>query len=338
LRRHRGILAVLTLLALAAASAGSGWYYFLYQLPHPRDANKSQLFRWLVQREIADEPYEIQVALIDRLEAELPEAAELDDATSELDGHQREQLSRNFRQLKRVWFTTRAARFAACPENQRANFLARQLRTIHSVSAIMAQDGASSPSLISRFFDDIQGWMEEAGADQRQGMVEVVEAAVIHWLATGDLETQPFETRRELANRIAHALDKRSRAFTPNGIVDSDERQSVLRSNSLLLFEAWFLDRAAEYESLSADNRDQFVAEQIKRVYRWGVLDFLMQTNGESSPDPPSGLLGIMRLAKLVNTWIERAEEPDRTRMRNLFTHVQRQLISGAVELPPPAH
>lgn len=337
MRRHRGILAVLTLLALAAASAGAGWYYFLYQLPHPRDADKSQLFRWLVQREIVDEPYEIQVALIDRLEAELPDVSELDDATSQLDGHQREQLSRNFRQLKRVWFTTRADRFAACPENERANFLARQLRTIHSVSAILAQEGASSPNLMSGFFDDIQRWMEEAGADQRQRMAEVVEAAVVYWLATGDLKTQPFETRREVANRIAHALDRRSRAFAPSSIVDSDERQSVLRSNSLLLFEAWFLDRAAEYESLSSDNRDQFVAEQIKRVYGWGVLDFLMQSNADPSPDPPSGLLRMMRLAKLVNTWIERAEEPDRTRMGNLFTHVQRQLISGAVKLPPPA-
>lgn len=336
LRQHRGILAVLTLLALAGASVGAGWYYFFHQLPHPRDATRHQLFRWVVQRDVASEPYEIQVALVDRLEAELPKAMELNKAASRLAPHHREQLHRNLQQLKKVWFTIGADRFAECPADQRVNFLERRLQTIHQVSSILAREGGSSSDWMEGFLDDIEHWMTQADAERRQRMVDVVEAALLCWLATDNLETKSFDMRRKLASRIAKALDRRLTAEIQISIVDSVERRNKLRSNSLLLFEAWFRDRAVVYESMPTGARDDYVAEQIKRVYRWHVLDFLMQSDSASSQHPPSDMVRMMRLAKQVETWIERADEPDRRRIRDLFTHVQRLLISGAVKLPSP--
>jgi hypothetical protein len=477
-RRQRGILAVFTLFALATAFASAGWYFFFHQLPHPQDATRNQLFRWLVQRELAGEPFEVQVALVDRLERELHEGLSVADAAEELSQRQREQLRWNFQQLKKVWFGSRANRFATCTAAERSEFLKRQLTTIHLLSEIQSRDfragdrAASSHNLMSEFLDDIERWLSDAQDGQRQRMVELVKAGVVHWLATynlteqprdvqlavvnriqrslgegasfdsnssdldevqlrvlsqnvdlllgvwfkerakqyarceqperlpflreqlnvvdhwtsislptndindanhssahrffdqieiwiqeadvdlqremnrivrdgvvywlatGDIRKQSPETRSELARRIAFGLEQRSQIEAENDVKLSNEQRRVLRQNAILLFEAWFRDRAMEYESLPAMHRDQFVAEQTSRVLGWRILDFITQSDKDSTSSAPSSFAKLTRLTKLVEVWIERADDSDSERMRTLFMHVQRQLLLGNDRIP----
>ena len=92
LRRHRGIFATLALVSLVSGGAGSSWYFLTVHLPHPRDASPEQLLRWMVQRELRNESPDVQLALVDRLEAELTSRSKLDGVASQLSDGQRRQL------------------------------------------------------------------------------------------------------------------------------------------------------------------------------------------------------------------------------------------------------
>ena len=54
-RKHRGILAVLSVAALAITGLLVGWRLWASYLPDPRQADTQGLLRWLVLAELAEE-------------------------------------------------------------------------------------------------------------------------------------------------------------------------------------------------------------------------------------------------------------------------------------------
>lgn len=334
MRRHRGILAILALFSLVVGGAGGSWYFVFVHLPHPRQASPQQLLRWMVQRDLAAERYDVQLALVDQLEQELKNELRVDDVEARLNTEQQQQLRANFQQLKYVWFVSRTKRYFARPPEQRFSFLERQLDVINRLSKLQlaSRAEASRNEVKADFFDDIESWISAATGDQKERMIEVVRSGVVCWLATGDLRAQTIETRQELAARIAAALDGDPLANFGQGFSFSSEQRTTLRENAVTLFEAWFQVHAQQYATLPVADRDLFVTTQVQRVYRWGILDFLMQ------PDDTSRITNNfarwMGLSKLVDQWIERASDEDRSSLRDLFRHVQRLLLSGKIQLP----
>lgn len=336
MRRHRGILTTLALISLVTGGAGTGWYLTFVHLPHPRHASSRQLLRWMVQRDLRAEPHAVRLALADRLEQELRKDLRVRDQAARLSTAQRKQLRENFQQLKSVWFVSRSRQYVQQPSGQRFAFLQQQMQTIRLLAELHVGDetSESSEKRKTSFFDDVHSWSNQADEADHQCVQRAVHDGVVCWLATGDVHAQTGDTRRELADRIAAALDNGAQADVGYRFSLSQRQRATLRDNAVLLFEAWFQDQAEAYERAPAELRDAFVTRQIQRVNQWGILELLMQADGASQK--PGSLLKLIGLSKLANRWIERAGDEDGPRMRALFAHVQRQLLSGDARLATP--
>ena len=74
-----------------------------FSLPHPSDANRDQLFRWLVLRDIESQPKDLQMALVQRLEEELADGVP-EQSEGSLNFDQNARLATNIAVLQRLWF------------------------------------------------------------------------------------------------------------------------------------------------------------------------------------------------------------------------------------------
>ncbi len=124
-----GVLATASLVAVAA---------YIQRLPDPETADQRGLFRWLVECDLNDEPPDVQLTLMRRMEQELAAGIDFHDVMTMLDSEQRCRLIKNADQLARCWFQQAARAYFEMPESQRAGVLARQLDAVRRLG-IMEQ-------------------------------------------------------------------------------------------------------------------------------------------------------------------------------------------------------
>ncbi|MEE9603559.1 MAG: hypothetical protein V3V75_09655, partial [Thermoguttaceae bacterium] len=98
---RRSIPLILILVATAALTAG---FFYQPSLPHPRDADREQLVRWLVLRDLRGESGELRLALIQRLEQEFSAEVDWDSMSDRLTQSQQQRLRDNLVLLLRPWF------------------------------------------------------------------------------------------------------------------------------------------------------------------------------------------------------------------------------------------
>ncbi len=332
--RHRGIWLVSAVVVVAAIALVLALVYsYFIRLPHPSQANRQQLLRWLVERDLAQEPDDIQVALVDRLEEELAAGLEVSGQTGSLTADQRTRIQDNLRHLKRAWFRSRVERYQACQPTERMPFLEKQIAAVAQWAEIEASintDGSGQNNAsISAFFEDIDRWMEEEQGDRQQRMYSAVSDAVVAWLATRDLSEQSMETRRDLALRIAESLDYGRKADEVVGDL-SESQQAQLLSNGELLVEAWLLDRANHFAKLPAEDRKEFVSAQIENVVKWNILEFFAPSDGS----PASAMAGMGKFVLLTQTWVARAPDDMKPHLRELLASVMQAFLARSAKMP----
>ena len=136
MRRHRGILTIVALLALGALSLGVGMkVYWQDGLPDPEEADADGLMRWLATRELSEESPEIRQKLVRRLERFLDEQDpgepfELREVLDQLDEDQTERFWNNVYLLAELWFLERVERYDQLGEEDRKVFIAGTIDSV----------------------------------------------------------------------------------------------------------------------------------------------------------------------------------------------------------------
>ena len=333
--RHRGVFAIVSVVVLTLAVSLIGWRSWSIYLPDPTQAEGPALLRWLVLKELADQPRPRQVVVVDRLARELRQGVSSGDDVASLSDSQRERLLRNLQLSKRIWFETRVDRYASCPPAERWDFVHVQVETVlrwaeFSVSDLTTELPTHADSAELRhaatmqFFGELERWIAEAESDRAVSMRRAVQAGLTCWLATHDLAVEPPETRGELAHRIVAQLDAGLELSQVAGDLEGDRRE-MLEANGLLLLEAWLNEEAVKYASLPTDQRTAYVDARLDQVEQWGLMQFF------SDSDLPSGSgerqSGLVALMTQVNTWIARAEPDRQPQLRALMAHLQQRIL-----------
>jgi hypothetical protein len=133
LHRNRGLLAALLVLLLGGISVAAAMAVHYSQLPAPELADRRGIVRWLIETRLRDQPQDVQMRLLARVEQELLAGIDLRDAIVQLDPAHRELLAANVDWLANCWFHREAAAYFATPDAGRAAMLDRQLQRIRDL-------------------------------------------------------------------------------------------------------------------------------------------------------------------------------------------------------------
>ncbi len=88
-------MASLAFLMFVAAALGGAISIFNRNLPDPTKANREELLRWLISKDLSRETPATQLALAERLEAEFGAGVDWAAFQAKIDAPQRKQLCRN---------------------------------------------------------------------------------------------------------------------------------------------------------------------------------------------------------------------------------------------------
>jgi hypothetical protein len=179
-------LAVVVAAALLAAGVVAAVVVLRNRLPDPATADRDGLFRWLVTRDLSQEPLETQRALVRRLEEEFQGGLDCKSAAETLSEEQRTRLWTNVLVLLKPWFLDNVEQYSALAAAERQAYVDKFLESVTSWQDIEAfcppQEKASpasgaSDSLIGVLLRSVKQW-EEASAPPQKGQISEFLAAV----------------------------------------------------------------------------------------------------------------------------------------------------------------
>ncbi len=197
--RRRGVLRVLVALVVFAAAVGGSAALLWPRLPDPAVANREQLLRWLVTRDLGKESPETRAVLARRLEEEFGEGTDWRAAAAGLSDEQRQRAWENILLLLEPWFSEKVDGYYALGAGDRSAYLDRFLDTLTAWKGIEAlRPAASSPP---------------AGSANRGGLFSILMDRVAEWEAAAD------PPRREQIGQFLVALQVRGfwRGLTGRG-------------------------------------------------------------------------------------------------------------------------
>lgn len=129
-RRRFGIFIGLPMAVIGTASLAFAVAAYIQRLPDPETADRRGLFRWLVERDLREEPRDLQLAIMGRVEKELLAGVDFREVAAMLNDSQRKLLLENADLLARAWFAREADRYLAEQEPNRPLVLGRQIEQI----------------------------------------------------------------------------------------------------------------------------------------------------------------------------------------------------------------
>jgi hypothetical protein len=186
---RRRILWLLLPLALLGTGVGAAVPFFFPGLPDPAVANREQLFRWIITRDLAKESPETCLVLVQRLEEEFRTGVDWDSMDGHITDAQREQLWKNIPLLFRPWLCEKAKVYARLSAVERSKFMDAIFNTLSAwrgADKLQAKpsDNASAqrPNLLSVFFDQVDACKKEAEPDERDRITQFVGALQIRAL------------------------------------------------------------------------------------------------------------------------------------------------------------
>jgi hypothetical protein len=187
MQKHRGILQLATLLAgslLLTVIAFSAWLYSS-QLPDPEHANRRELIRWMVTRDLAKESVRTREALARRLDTEFVDV-DWDVLEDRVSAEHCRQLWANLPLLLKPWFMDKIETYYKYDESQREAY-------VDSIVDRMAQLGgmnrlrkkgtdAPLPKLKELLLANVTIWKKDASPEESQRIGEFFAAIQTRWL------------------------------------------------------------------------------------------------------------------------------------------------------------
>ena len=179
MKRHRGILTLVALVALGTLSLGVGLeLYRRDRLPDPEVADGDALMKWLATRELSEETPEIRQKLVRRLgrfldEQDPQQPFDLQEVLGQLDDDQTEQFWSNVYLLAELWFLERVETYHQLDEDDRQEFLSGTIDRVKTWGVLdwTATDtpaGAGFAAQAGLIGKQMQPWIDAREDDERK--------------------------------------------------------------------------------------------------------------------------------------------------------------------------
>jgi hypothetical protein len=174
--RRKLILWLLLPTALLATGIGAAVPFLVLGLPDPAVANREELLRWIVARDLTKESPETCLVLVRRLEEEFRDGVDWASLDGEVTDAQREQLWKNIPLLFGPWLNEKAAIYAQLSSAERPKFMDRIFKTLltwQGADRLQAKQSTDSPatpphSLLSVFSDQVEASKRNAEPSERE--------------------------------------------------------------------------------------------------------------------------------------------------------------------------
>jgi hypothetical protein len=181
-KRGRIVALWLALLLALLATGGVAAAFLFSGLPDPAVANRDQLLRWLVARDLAKESPETCRVLVRRLDEEFASGVDWESLSDQMSEGHRKQLWKNIPLLFRPWLSEKAAIYARLSQEQRSKFMDKVLKTLaawQGADRLQAkpsdQGSCDSPrSLLTVFLDQIEACKRNAEPSEREQITQFV--------------------------------------------------------------------------------------------------------------------------------------------------------------------
>jgi hypothetical protein len=188
-KNRRGILWLLLLVSLSAAGIGAV-LLLRPSLPDPAVADRDELLRWLVTRDLAKESPETRLTLVRRLEGEFRRGVDWEALKRKSTEAQRRRLWNNIPLLFGPWLTDKASIYSRLPSAQRPKFIDDVLDSLLAWRGVdrlqVRKDGNAAQGgmegLLSVFFAQVEECSRNAEPQQRDHIAQFVAAVQLRFL------------------------------------------------------------------------------------------------------------------------------------------------------------
>jgi hypothetical protein len=178
---------VLGAILIVSASGVAAALYVQQRLPEPDACNREQLIRWLVLRDLADEPVELRHSLAVCLEREFTKGPmNWQAAGSRIDEARRVRLWKNLGLLAEPWFLGKVDQYLALSAQERMAYLDKVLDTLAQWKSVEqlrpAGQNAAQPSFTAQLQQWVRQWGERADPQRRQQIDQFLLAVQTRWM------------------------------------------------------------------------------------------------------------------------------------------------------------
>lgn len=185
--RQRGIIRLATFLAICLVLgiiAGSAWVYSS-QLPAPEYANRDELLRWLVTRDLGQESAHTRAVLARRLDDEFVDV-DWEGLGGQMSVEHRRQLWENMPRLLEPWFMDKLDGYDKCDEARREAYVDGIIDRMSQLSGMncLRENGEtkSSPKLSRLLIENAELWKNQAPPKEKQRIGQFLAAIQARWL------------------------------------------------------------------------------------------------------------------------------------------------------------
>jgi hypothetical protein len=217
--KRRSLFIFLAVAGLATASIAVAVAAYIQRLPEPEQADQQGLFRWLVQTHLRDEPQDIQLRLLNRVEQELGRGIDLTQCLTQIDSDQCKRLLENVDRLAECWFFREADRYFAEPEPGRTTLIrhqaqrVRELGILEQIAALEGHGTDTASAKMAAAADNarrLDRWLIDVAPQQRDRLNQYFSAlrAALVW----DNLQQWFSPRKPAAQKAPPAPSSAARS------------------------------------------------------------------------------------------------------------------------------
>ncbi len=174
-------LATGLVLAILVASV---WFYSSL-LPDPEHANRSELIRWMVTRDLGQESAHTREVLARRLDSEFVDV-DWEGLDGQMSVEHRRQLWENLPLLLEPWFMDKLAAYSKCDEAQRQSFVDAMIDHMVDLSGMDCLREKSEtrppPKLSQLLMENVEIWKKRANPEEKQRIGQLHTAIQTRWL------------------------------------------------------------------------------------------------------------------------------------------------------------
>ncbi|MBN2292844.1 MAG: hypothetical protein JXM70_10485 [Pirellulales bacterium] len=187
MKTHRGIIRLTTFLAIGlflALLIGSAWVYSS-QLPDPEHADRGELIRWMVTRDLRQESPRTREVLALRLEKEFVDV-DWEGLGSQMSTEHRRRLWANLPLILEPWFMHKLEDYSNRDANERqqcVDAIIDRMTKLSGMNCLRDQSTDQSvPKLKELMFEQIEVWKKRADPEEKKRIGQFFAAIQARWL------------------------------------------------------------------------------------------------------------------------------------------------------------
>ncbi len=190
MRRNRLTLILPVATLVVAASVTAVIAFYPGRLPNPASADRTGLLRWLVTRDLTQEPPETRQVLARRIEEEFGQGVDWAAVGKRLNDAQKEQVWSNVLVLLEPWLGDKVDGYSRLPESERPRYVDRTLELMETWKGAVALRSQGNPpgsheksqGLLQVFLGRIEQWAKAADPPRRKQIDKFLLDVQIRWL------------------------------------------------------------------------------------------------------------------------------------------------------------